>query len=219
MCSQPEWTPPSETRPSRCRRPRGLLRARSQAAEQRLVLEEAAVGDRVVDPGQVLLDDRAGAEVEVADLGVAHLPVGQADVAALGGELGVRVARPRGGRRPASRRARSRCRAPARPSPQPSRMTSASGGDRAGSASAGRLDDRREVVRVEAGAADQRAVDVGLRQQLGGVVRASPSRRRGSAPRRRRRRARASTSRMKAIASWACSGVAVRPVPIAQIGS
>ena len=55
--------------------------------EQRLVLEEAAVGDRVVDPRQVLLDDRAGAEVEVADLGVAHLPVGQADVAALGREL------------------------------------------------------------------------------------------------------------------------------------
>ena len=62
--------------------------------EQRLVLEEAAVGDRVVDPGQVLLDDRAGAEVEVADLGVAHLAVGQADVAALGRELRVRVALP-----------------------------------------------------------------------------------------------------------------------------
>ena len=64
--------------------------------QQRRVLEEAAVGDRVVDPGQVLLDDRAGAEVEVADLGVAHLAVGEADVAALGGELGVRVALPEG---------------------------------------------------------------------------------------------------------------------------
>ena len=62
--------------------------------EQRLVLEEAAVGDRVVDPGQVLLDDRPGAEVEVADLGVAHLAVGQADVAALGGELSVREPAP-----------------------------------------------------------------------------------------------------------------------------
>ena len=62
--------------------------------EQRLVLEEGAVGDRVVDPGQVLLDDRPGAEVEVADLGVAHLPVGQADVATLGREPGVREALP-----------------------------------------------------------------------------------------------------------------------------
>ena len=44
-------------------------------ADQRLVLEERAVGDRVVDPGEVLLDDGAGAEVEVADLGVAHLAV------------------------------------------------------------------------------------------------------------------------------------------------
>ena len=62
--------------------------------QQRRVLEEAAVGDRVVDPGQVLLDDRAGAEVEMADLGVAHLPVGQTDVASLGRELGARVALP-----------------------------------------------------------------------------------------------------------------------------
>ena len=63
-------------------------------SQQRLVLEEAAVGDRVVDPGQVLLDDRAGAEVEMADLRVAHLPVGQADVAPLGGEFGVGELRP-----------------------------------------------------------------------------------------------------------------------------
>ncbi len=62
--------------------------------QQRLVFEEAAVGDGVVDPGQVLLDDRAGAEVEVADLRVAHLPVGEPDVAALGGELRVRVTLP-----------------------------------------------------------------------------------------------------------------------------
>ena len=32
MCSQPECTPPSETRPIRCRRPRGLSRAAAQAA-------------------------------------------------------------------------------------------------------------------------------------------------------------------------------------------
>ncbi len=61
---------------------------------QRLVFEEAAVGDRVVDPGQVLLDDRAGAEVEVADLGIAHLPIGQADVTPLGRELRVRKVAP-----------------------------------------------------------------------------------------------------------------------------
>ena len=66
--------------------PARARRAASQAATQRLVLEEGAVGDRVVDPRQVLLDDRAGAEVEVADLGVAHLPVGQPDVAARGRE-------------------------------------------------------------------------------------------------------------------------------------
>ena len=62
--------------------------------EQRLVLEEAAVGDRVVDPRQILFDDRPGAEVEVADLGVAHLAVGQADVTTLGRELRAREAAP-----------------------------------------------------------------------------------------------------------------------------
>ena len=67
-------TPPAETRPSRCSR-----RSRAAGRAQRLVLEERAVLDRLVDPQQVLLDDRARAEVEVPDLGVAHLPLGQAD--------------------------------------------------------------------------------------------------------------------------------------------
>ena len=49
-----------------------VARRRARAA-QRLVLEEAAVRDRLVDAGEVLLHDRAGAEVQVADLGVAHL--------------------------------------------------------------------------------------------------------------------------------------------------
>ena len=42
------------------------LAGRTAGRPQRRVLEEAPVGDRVVDPGQVLLDDRARAEVEVA---------------------------------------------------------------------------------------------------------------------------------------------------------
>ena len=96
-------------------------------AEQGLVVEEAAVGDRVVDPGQVLLDDRAGAEVEVADLGVAHLSLRQADVTALGGELGVRELLPE----PVEDRGlgkRDRVAGPGSARPQPSRMTSASEG-------------------------------------------------------------------------------------------
>ena len=72
---------------------RAFARARA-GGDQRLVFVEGAVGDRAVDAGQVLPDDRSGAEVQVADLGVAHLADRQADVGALGGELGVRVARP-----------------------------------------------------------------------------------------------------------------------------
>src|SRR5258705_6481755 len=62
--------------------------------QQGVVFEEAAVGDRVVDPGQVLLDDRTGAEVEMTHLRIAHLPVGKADVTALGGKFGVWKLRP-----------------------------------------------------------------------------------------------------------------------------
>ena len=45
---------------------------------------ELAGFDRVIDPREVLVDDAAGADVEVPDLGVAHLPVRQSH-AQLGG--------------------------------------------------------------------------------------------------------------------------------------
>ncbi len=50
------------------------------------VLGERAVRDRLVDAHQVLLDDRAGAKVQVADLGVAHLPFGQSHGRSAGGQ-------------------------------------------------------------------------------------------------------------------------------------
>ena len=43
-------------------------------------LEERSIGDGRVDPGQILEDRSPGAEVEMADLRVAHLPGRQADV-------------------------------------------------------------------------------------------------------------------------------------------
>ncbi len=46
---------------------------------QRRGAGERAVGDRRVDAHQVLHDDAAGADIGVPDLGIAHLPVGQAD--------------------------------------------------------------------------------------------------------------------------------------------
>jgi len=57
--------------------------------EQGRVGEEAAVGDGGVDAGHVHADDAAGAEVEVADLGIAHLAVGEADEVLAGAEEGV----------------------------------------------------------------------------------------------------------------------------------
>src|SRR5690606_26232034 len=59
--------------------------------QQLVVVEEAAVLDRRVDAGQVLVDDASGTDVHMPDFGIAHLPVRQADVAALGVHQGGRV--------------------------------------------------------------------------------------------------------------------------------
>ena len=145
-------------------------------------VEERAVRDRRVDPGQVLEHRPAGAEVQVADLGVAHLPGRQAD-----GVLG----RPEDAVRPAREEA-----APDRhgaaaiasaagswPIPKPSRTTRTIGrGRRAASVTRStaaraaavrpaRADDPGHLVGLERGAADERAVDRGLGQELADVGR------------------------------------------------
>src|SRR6185312_16758513 len=85
---------------------------------QHRVAGERAVRAGVVDARQVLTHDGAGAEVEVADLGVAHLPVRQSYRTAAGGELRVRIRGPqlvedgRGGERDGVARA-GRRKAPA----------------------------------------------------------------------------------------------------------
>ena len=164
---QPECTPPSETRPDQVQPPAGARRAAAQAASSASFSKKRAVGDRVVDPGQVLLDDRAGAEVEVADLGVAHLPVGQADVAAARPRASCADSAPRARRRPGCRPARSALPGPGLGEPpaveddQRDRAAPGARRRRLGHrGSRGRLADRDEVVEVERGAADQAAVDV-----------------------------------------------------------
>ena len=121
------------------------------------VVEEAAVGDRVVDAGQVLLDDGSGTEVEVADLRVPHLAVGQADVAAAGREHAVRKPIPQlvedWRRRLADRVPRPRWRqAPAVQHNQGERRDRDLARPRRAASPAGRRNGG-EVARVEAGAA------------------------------------------------------------------
>jgi len=59
----------------------GAARLLCSAAErdQGLEVEEAAVGDALVDPDEILRHHPAGAEVEVSDLAVAHLTFGESD--------------------------------------------------------------------------------------------------------------------------------------------
>ncbi|MCY1349202.1 hypothetical protein D9M69_353800 [compost metagenome] len=51
--------------------------------------EEVAVADRLGHAGEVLVNDAAGAEVHVADFGVAHLAVRQADIHAAAGNQAI----------------------------------------------------------------------------------------------------------------------------------
>ncbi len=54
-------------------------------------MKKLAVHDGGVDAGHVHADDSSGAEVEMADFGVAHLAVGEADEVLAGAEEGVGV--------------------------------------------------------------------------------------------------------------------------------
>ena len=55
------------------------------------ILHDAAVGAGAVNLDQVLVNDAAGADIEVSHFGVAHLPVGQAYVLAASQKLRVGV--------------------------------------------------------------------------------------------------------------------------------
>src|SRR4051812_24466407 len=45
-----------------------------------LVSFEFALRNRLVDPGEVLINDSAGAEIQMAHFGIAHLAFGQPDI-------------------------------------------------------------------------------------------------------------------------------------------
>ena len=152
-----------------------VARRRAKAARSTSLRGQRAVGDRVVDAHQILAHDRAGAEVQVADLAVAHLPFGQPHRAPAGRQRGVRVGRPQLVEDGRARRARSRCRARARRGPSrrappgSARRTGRPAALHAGVIARPR-DDRGERLRLQRGAAHERAVDVRQRQQLGRVL-------------------------------------------------
>ena len=70
--------PAGRDEPEEMDRAAALLRA-AEGAEQGLVLEERAVLDGPADPHEVLEEDPPRSDRQVADLGVAHLALGQAD--------------------------------------------------------------------------------------------------------------------------------------------
>ena len=60
------------------------------------VLQDRIVAAGAVDLHQILVDHAAGADIEVPDLRIAHLAVGQSDVLAVGAQLGMGIFRRHG---------------------------------------------------------------------------------------------------------------------------
>ena len=56
-----------------------------------LVFGEGTVADGEVDASEFLIDDTAGTEVEVADLGISHLTLGEANLETAGLESAPRI--------------------------------------------------------------------------------------------------------------------------------
>ena len=154
MC---EWTPPYETRPSRW-----TFRPRSKAPRSAGFSKNEPSSIALVHAHQVLVEDAARPDRQVADLGVPHLAGRQADRLAGGLQLRVRVLGPE----PVEDR----------------RVGQLDGVAGAGRRAAPAVEDderyegtrglanRCERVDLERGAADERAVDVGLGEELGRVV-------------------------------------------------
>ena len=186
------------------------------------VVEERAVLDREVDARELLVDDAAGPDVEVPDLGVAHLALGQADG------------------QPGRARAASWAHS-AKDAVEVGRVRGLDGVARRGRGLAEAVHDdeqrwevlrhlgvvprrrehREERVGVQRRAADERAVDVGLgheQRDVLGLGRAAVEDAQ-SESRPAGRRARRPWRGSSGTTSLAASGVGVRPVPMAQMGS
>ena len=66
---------------------------RGKRLDQHRVLREFAIGDRLVDAREILIDDAPRAEIEVADFAVAHLPIGQSHIHAARRQARLRILR------------------------------------------------------------------------------------------------------------------------------
>ena len=113
--------------------------------DKHAVVEERPVANRFADAHEVLHDDAAGAEVQMADLAVAHLPLGEPDREARRLEQRPRVARDERVPRRRVRRARWRCRHARGDSPS-RRARRAPRADVWTRSREGRLEGRRRII-------------------------------------------------------------------------
>jgi hypothetical protein len=58
---------------------------------QNRVTRQLTVLNRFVDPGKVLIDDAACAEIQMADFGISHLTIGETDIHTTGAQAAAGV--------------------------------------------------------------------------------------------------------------------------------
>ena len=68
-----------------------LLLGRLEGRDDLRIYGDRSVAAGAVDLHEVLINDAAGADIEVSHLRIAHLSVGQADVLAVGAQFGMGV--------------------------------------------------------------------------------------------------------------------------------
>src|SRR2546421_577994 len=175
-----------------------------ERAAQRLVLEELAAFDRLVHAHEVLEEDAARADREVPDLGVAHLACRQADGLAGSLELPVRIVAPE--------------------PVEDGRLGELDRVSRPGWSDPPAVEDderyegiRAAVSHIALKESTSRDAPPTRAPSTSGCASSAPALSGLTEP--PYRIGASSSDLMKACASWAISGVAVRPVPIAHTGS
>ena len=83
--------PARRNKPHDMRRAAALFKLGDKLLQRRQACD-LAFGEHLVDAREILDDDPAGTDIGVADLGIAHLPVGQTNVMLARVELGMRPA-------------------------------------------------------------------------------------------------------------------------------
>src|SRR6266705_1856915 len=68
-----------------------VLARRGECFLRDAIMRELAVRNRFVNPSEILINDSAGAEIQMTDFRIAHLSVGQTDIGSARAQFAARI--------------------------------------------------------------------------------------------------------------------------------